>query len=130
MGLLSIHGVTVSVDFSEKNYGSGNGRFLSASSKVPGDSEGIPLDKADEVMSDGVELYFTAWQTLMQTRFATGEITGSDYKRQTAAFMVRIERIQALYKKIRGKSIEELEEFLKREEEGNVSNQRPEQSEG
>ena len=114
MGLLSIHSLTVSVDFGDKVYGKGNGRFMSVSAKVPDNSPGIPLDQSGEVMVDGVEMYLTAWQTLMQTRYASGEIDGNEYKRQTAAFLVRIEKIRALYHKIKDIPVDELEAFLKR----------------
>lgn len=117
MSALAIHGVTVSVDWGDKSYGNGNGRFMSVSAKVPDGSAGLPLDQIDEVMQDGAEMYLTAWQTLMQTRYATGEITAADYKQQTAAFLIRIERIRQLYQKIKGKSIAELEAFLAKAEE-------------
>lgn len=109
MGALTIHGVTVSVDFGDKNYGNGNGRFMSASTKIPEGAEGMSPDQA---MKDGVELYLTAWQTMLQTRYATGEINLDEYKTQTAAFLIRIERIGQLYQKIKGKTTEELEAFL------------------
>lgn len=111
MDTLTIHGVTVSVDFGDKNYGNGNGRFMSASTKVPETAEGI---SADTAMRDGIELYLTAWQTLMQTRYATGDLSLDDYKTQTAAFLLRIERIGQLYQKIKNKSTEELEAFLQK----------------
>jgi hypothetical protein len=113
MSDLSIHGLTVSVDFGDKVYGSGNGRFMSASKKVADDHPGISPDLA---MKDGIELYFTAWQTMMQTRYATGDIDSEAYKTQTAAFLVRIEQIGKLYSKIKNKSTEELEAFLKAKE--------------
>ena len=121
MGLLTVHGITVSVDFGDNSFGNGNGRFMSVSAKVPSDSGGIPLTQPDEIISDGVEMYLTAWQTALQTRYATGEIDGPEYKRQTAAFLVRIDRIKALYQRIKGMSIEELTEFLKKDKESNVS---------
>lgn len=120
MSLLSIHGLTLSVDIGDKSFGNGQGRFISLSAKVPEGEEGIPLSDSESLISDGLELYFTAWQTLMQARCATGEITGKEYKVQTANFITRIEKIKAIYQTIKGKSIAELEEFLKKAEEANV----------
>jgi hypothetical protein len=117
MGRLSIHGVTVSVDFGDKVYGQGNGRFMSASSKIPEGSEGIPIDEADEAVRDGIDLYFTAWQTLMQTRYASGEITAAEYKQQTASFLVRIKKIAAIYEQLKDVPTEELEAYLQRKNE-------------
>ncbi len=121
MGMLNIHGITVSVDYGDKVYGTGNGRFMSVSAKVPADSEGVPLEDADDIVRDGVEMYLTAWQTLLQTRYATGEISGPEYKQHTAAFLLRIERIQALYHRIKSMSTDELKEFLKKDEANHVS---------
>ena len=126
MGLLSIHGVTLSVDFGDKDYGRGTGRFMSVSAKVPAESEGIPLEDADDIMRDGAEMYLTAWQTLMQVRCASGEISGPEYKRQTAAFLSMIGKLQMLYRKIKGLSPEELDAYLKRLETKNVSSEHPE----
>jgi hypothetical protein len=117
MGRLSIHGVTVSVDFGDKTFNKGNGRFMSASSKVPDRTEGIPIAEADEAVRDGIDLYFTAWQTLMQTRYATGEITAAEYKQQTASFLVRIKKIAAIYEHLKDVPTEELEAYLQRKNE-------------
>lgn len=111
MSELAIHGVTVSVDFGDKQFGNGNGRFMSASTKVPDDAVGKSPDQA---MKDGLELYFTAWQTLMQTRCATGEISGTDYKLQTADFLLRIARIGEIYKAIKGMTPDELKAFAEK----------------
>lgn len=105
----SIHGVTVSVSFGDKQYGNGDDRFFSSSFKVPEGEPGVPLDQA---MQDGIDMYFNAWQALMQTRYATGSITAQEYKQQTVEFISRISKIGALYAKIKSKSVAELDAYL------------------
>jgi hypothetical protein len=100
------------VDFGDKVYGHGNSRFMSASAKVPEGSDGIPLDQGDEIIQDGIDLYFTAWQAMLQTRYATGEIDGNQFAKETAAFKLRIERVKALYKRVGGYSNEELKQLI------------------
>jgi hypothetical protein len=115
MSDLSIVGLTVSCEIADKKFGDGTSRFLSASAKCPEGSAGVPIALADEiVMKDGIELYFTAWQTLLQTRYATGEITDGQYTEQTIRFMRRIERIGQLYQKIKNKTPEQLDAYLER----------------
>jgi hypothetical protein len=113
---LRITGMTISLDFGDKSYGNGTGRFISISSKVPEASTGIPLEDSDDVMEDGLNLWTTALMTLQQTRYATGEIHAEQFKKQTAGFFVRLSKIQALYQKIKGKTTEELEAFLAKAE--------------
>lgn len=116
---MAITSVTVTCEIADKNYGSGTRGVTSIAAKES--DPGIPMDRAQEVMADGIELYLTAWQTLLQTRYAMGEMDGMEYKRQTAAFLLRIVRVQALYQKIKNKSTEELEVFLQTIEEKNVN---------
>lgn len=122
MSSLTIISITVSCEVADKTYGNGNGRFMSASAKIPDGAEGIALTDTDTVIQDGIEMYFATWQTLMQTRYATGEITGNEYTKQTAAFRLRLERIQGLYRKVKNYSSGELEELLKKIEEKEKAN--------
>lgn len=124
MSVLSVHSVTVSVEFGDKDYGRGNGRFMSAFAKVPEGHPGQPLDDPEPVIQDGIDLYFAAWQSLMQTRAATGEIGLRDYAMETAAFRLRLNRVRELHQKIRGYSVAQLEELLKKCEENNVQGDR------
>jgi len=112
MSELRITGVTVSVDFGDKSYGNGIKSFFSVSSKVPEASPGIPLHCSDEVMNDGIDLYLIAWQGLLQSRYASGEISAAEYKVKTAGFLARIDSIKRLYQTIKGKTNEELHAFL------------------
>jgi hypothetical protein len=116
MSDLRITGMTVSCDFGDKSYGNGNGRLFSVSAKVPDGSTGTPIADSDGLMADGIEMYFTAWQTALQTRYATGEIDAQQFKQQTVQFLVRLTKIRALYTKIKGKTTEELEAFLAKAE--------------
>ena len=117
MSDLHIVGLTVSCDLSDKVYGNGTGRFFSVSAKVPEGSTGIPISEAEDIVRDGVNLYFTAWQTLMQTRYATGDISAAEFKALTAQFLVRIKKIATIYDQLKDVSTEDLEAFLKRKTE-------------
>ena len=123
MSALTIHGVTVTCDFGDKNFGNGNGRFMSLSSKLPEGTPGIPLTELDGIMADGLDMYFTAWATLMQTRYASGELNAQQFKEQIAAYRVRIENIHRLLHKLRGKSTDELIAFLEKVEKERANGQ-------
>ena len=89
---------------------------MNAFAKVPEGSDGIPLDHTDEIIQDGIDLYFTAWQAMLQTRYATGEIDAQTFAKETAAFKLRIQRVQSLYKRIEGYSNDELKELIQKVE--------------
>jgi len=110
------------VDWGDKNYGNGSSRRFTVMSHVPDGTDGVPISSSDEIMQDGVEMYLTAWQTALQTRYANGDIDSNEYKRQTASFLVRIRAIQGLYQKIKGHTTEELQAFLRKFESNETSN--------
>jgi hypothetical protein len=96
---LGIVGVTVSVEIADKTYGAGTAHFMSVSSRLPDSSEGLAMT-CDEVIEDGLEKYLAAWQTLMQARLASTEITTEEYKTETRRVLSRIKKVKALYKKL------------------------------
>jgi hypothetical protein len=116
MAKLTITGITVSVDLADKTYGSGKGSFMSASARVPEGETGIPLEDGDQVISDGLDLYLAAWQTMLQGRLAAGEITSADYRKQTATFLSRLDKVKALYQRVKNMTPDQLESCLEKEQ--------------
>lgn len=92
---LAITGITISAEFSDKEYGNGSGNFMNISAKAPD----LPLDQINEVISDGLDLYFAAWSTLLGTRFATGIIPAAEFKQRMADTQQRIEMVRKYLRK-------------------------------
>lgn len=90
---LSIVGITLSVDFGDKEYGKGVGSFMNISAKVP-DPDGIPIEKIDDVITSGLDLYFATWKTLLGTRFATGVIDAKTFKQTLQDSTLRLEMVR------------------------------------
>ncbi len=93
-----ITGITLSVSFGDKEYGKGSESFLNASMKW-NDSEALTLDKVDNVIIDGLDLYFAVWQTLLASRFATGIIDAEEFNKRLEASQKRLTMIRNYYKK-------------------------------
>ena len=64
-----ITGVTVSVDFADKEYGNGSGSFANMQARYP--EAGLPLEQVDQCMLDGLDLYFNCWKTIWARRFCS-----------------------------------------------------------
>jgi len=96
---LGVTGVTVSVEIADVSYGAGEKRFCSVSSRLPEGVEGLPLT-TDEVIEDGIDKYFAAWQTLMQAALATNQIESSEFKAQTTSALRRIKKVRAIYRQL------------------------------
>ena len=95
-----ISGVTVSVNFGDKNYGSGSDSFMNLKADY---DPGVPPENLDDVVDQGLDLYLAAWKTLLSARYATGVIVPDDYKKLLEASIKRI----ALVRKFLRKSINE-----------------------
>jgi hypothetical protein len=95
---LAVVGITVSVDFGDKEYGKGLGSFMNVSAKVP-DPDGIPLEQLDDVISNGLDLYFAAWKTLLGTRFATGVIDAATFKQTLQNSELRLDKVRKYLRK-------------------------------
>ena len=86
-----ITGITVSVSFSDKEYGKGSENFMNASAKWGEDAP--TFEELDKVIDSGLELYFTAWKTMMGTRFATGTIDAEQFKTTLQNSELRMEMV-------------------------------------
>ena len=83
-----VTGVTISVDFGDTSYGAGTKCFGSLTAKFP-----EPTSELDQVVDEGLDLYFAAWKTLLAGRFAAGVIDADTFRAQFAATTERIEKI-------------------------------------
>ena len=54
-----IVGITVSIEISNKNYGNGTASFMNLQGKYPDPAT------LDDVLVDGLEMYFSAWRSLL-----------------------------------------------------------------
>ena len=94
----TIQGITLSVDISDKDYGSGVKAFTSLQAKYP--EEGQSMDNLGDVVSDGLDLYLTAWSTLLAGRFSTGKITSEEFKDTLSKVTLRIEKTKKYLSKV------------------------------
>lgn len=83
-----IVGITVSVDISDKNYGNGTQSFLNLQGRYPDPAA------LKEVMTDGLDMYFAAWESLLASRYATGSMPGPDFKKAVDEAKVKLEKVR------------------------------------
>lgn len=96
-----ITGVTVSVDVGDKEYGNGQSSFMNIQGRYP--DAGQPIEEIIDVVTDGLDMYFAAWRTLLAGRFAVGKITSEEFRDTLAAVSLRIDRIQKYLRSHDGK---------------------------
>src|SRR6202453_5078870 len=98
-----ISGVTVSVSFSDKEYGKGHEFFQNVSAKAAPDmnNEGYLLERADEVVLESITLFFTAWQGVLTQRLVAGHIKGDEYKTLLGACAARLDNVKRFLNKLR-----------------------------
>lgn len=94
----AIIGVTVSVDFGDKEYGKGSGSFCNCQVRYP--DPALPAEEINHVVDDSLELYFRCWQTLMSGRFAVGVIGAKEFKEHMEAATRRLEKVKEYLKTI------------------------------
>jgi hypothetical protein len=92
MSKAEVTGVTVSVEFGfEHDYGRGTKSFTSIQAKYP-----EPNKDMNEVISDGLDLYFSAWKAVLAGRCATGLMKGTEFKETLAAVTNRVEKVRMM----------------------------------
>lgn len=91
-----ISGVTVSVDVGDKEYGNGQSCFMNIQGRYP--EPGQPFEELIDVVTDGLDMYFAAWRSLLASRFATGQITSTEFKDTLAAVATRIDKTRRYLK--------------------------------
>jgi hypothetical protein len=83
-----IIGITVSVDIADKDYGKGTDGFFSLKGQYPDPAS------LDHVLVDGLDMYFAAWKSLMCGRYATGVVSGPEFKATVAKTEVKFNKIR------------------------------------
>lgn len=91
----AITGMTLSVEFADTQYGAGTKSFLNLHARVP-EGEAVPVDNPQEAISAGLDMYLTAWLTLMNARRAvkTVEMSKEDYDKYADSIKERIQRLK------------------------------------
>jgi len=91
MSDLRIKEITVSVQFADKEYGKGVESFhcLKADYPIP-----VELSKIDNIIDDSLDLFFSAWKTMLGTRFATGLINAETFKTTLQNSELRLEKVR------------------------------------
>ena len=96
MSKLLINGVTVSVSFSDKEYGKGQEFFQNISAKTP--DAGIPMEELSDVVDQSLDLFFAAWKAVLTNRVVVGSLKGPEYKTALNKAELRIEKIRRYLK--------------------------------
>ena len=84
--------MTISISVSDKDFGKGSDYFCNLTAKTPEEAP-IPLEKMSEVLDQGARMYFTTFQTILAGRFATGNLSGTEFKELWAKSEQRIEKV-------------------------------------
>ena len=101
MSKAEVTGLSISVEFGfEQEFGKGTKSFANIQSKYP---EPAQLENLNEVVFDGLDMYFTVWQTVLSSRYATGVLGGTEYKDTLSKATDRIEKVRT-YLKTLGKN--------------------------
>ncbi len=94
---LAITGLTLSIEFGDTQYGAGSKSFMNLQAHVPA-GDGIPLDNPNEAISAGLDMYCTAWMTLMMGRLAARVINKEEFDKGMERIRERIAKLkQRLY---------------------------------
>lgn len=83
-----ITGLTVSVDVSDKNYGTGPASFMNLQGRYPDPAT------LDQVLVDGLDMYFAAFKSLLASRYATGVIAGPEFKKTLEAAEIKLAKVR------------------------------------
>jgi hypothetical protein len=90
-----IVGITVSLDISEKSYGNGSQSFMNVQGRYPNPAT------LEEVITDGLNMYFAAWESLLASRYATGEMAGPKFKKEIEDGKIRLAKVRSFLAKQR-----------------------------
>jgi len=93
---LTVTGITISAEFADKEYGNGQESFMNMSAKCPAP---VSTENLDSVIVDGLDMYFACWQTLLASRYATGQIKPDEFNKRLEATTKRLKMIRNFYKK-------------------------------
>lgn len=91
---LGITGLTLSIEFGDTSYGSGTKSFMNLSARAP-EGDPIPIDDPTQAIEAGLDMYLTAWTTLMMGRFGVGTIKSEEFKAMVPQMRERFTRLKA-----------------------------------
>jgi hypothetical protein len=91
---LGITGITLSVEFGDTNFGAGTKSFMNLTARVPPECDPIPLDNPAAVIEAGLDMYLTAWTTLMMARLGVDTIKSDEYKKLVPVMKERFAKLK------------------------------------
>jgi hypothetical protein len=91
---LQITGLTLSVEFGDMEYNKGTKSFMNLSARCP-EGAAIPLDNPNEAIIAGLDMYLTAWTTLMNARLASRIINKTEFETGMLDLKKRIGTLKA-----------------------------------
>jgi hypothetical protein len=94
MGKFGITGITLSVEFGDTSYGAGTKSFMNLQARVS-DGDSIPVETPETAVAAGMDLYLTAWTTLLASRLAVGTIGKEDYQKHMRILKERFSAVKA-----------------------------------
>jgi hypothetical protein len=92
-----IQGITVSIDIADKEYGNGSSGFMSIKGQYP--EPGMPMECLEDVIDQGLDMYFAAWKTMLASRYASGAVDGETFKKHIAAGTHKLEKVKHFLRK-------------------------------
>jgi hypothetical protein len=92
--MLGITGLTLSIEFGDTSYGAGTKSFMNLSARAP-EGDPIPLDDPKQAIEAGLDMYLTAWSTLMMARRGVGTITKDEYNQLVPTMKDRFTKLKA-----------------------------------
>jgi hypothetical protein len=92
-----ITSLTLSAEISDKEYGNGTKAFMNLSGRWP--EPGKPIAEIDDVIDEGLDLYFAAWKTMLASRYSTGAIDGKTLKEHLSAAEGRLVKVREFLRK-------------------------------
>jgi hypothetical protein len=96
MSKFNITNVTVSVEMGyEQEYGRGTKSFASVSSRAGEGVQTVP-ESVPDAISAGLDMYFTAWQTLLAGRLAQGIVSAETFNNAVPAMERRIKKAKEI----------------------------------
>lgn len=89
---LPITAVVVSLEISDKVYGTGNTHFVSLRAEAnDGDEQTLSLDEA---MSQSLDMHLRCFESALSAKLSAGTITGADYETGIRRFVTRIAKVR------------------------------------
>lgn len=92
MSNMVIQTVTISLEMADKDYGKGSGRFINLKGWYQ--DGGTPLYDIDNVVDDSLDMFLSAWKSLLSSKYAQGGMTGEDYKKYCETAITRTEKVR------------------------------------